>query len=145
MASIAVSARGTLLKIGDGAATEAFTSIAEVTNISGPSLSLDTIEVTSHDTSSGWREYIGGLLDAGEVSFDINFVPTNATHSFTSGLIKDLKNRTLRNFKLVFPDTSNTTWAFAALVTAFDCSEAIDDVIKGSITLKLSGQPTLAG
>jgi predicted secreted protein len=145
MASIAISARGTLLKIGDGGTGEVFTNIAEVTNITGPSLALDTIEVTSHDTSSGWREFIGGLLDAGEVSLDINFVPTNATHSQTSGLLKDFKNRTLRNFKLVFPDTGVTTWSFAGLVTAFECSEAIDDVIKGTVTLKLSGQPTLTG
>lgn len=140
-----ISAFGTLLKIGDGGGTEVFTTIAEVRDISGPSLKLDTEEVTSHSSTAGWREYIGTLLDAGEVTFDINFIPTAATHSQTSGLIKDLKNKTLRNFQLVFPNVGATTWAFAAYVTGFEPAEPVEGVLAASVTLKISGQPTLAG
>ena len=141
----AISAFGTLLKIGDGATpTETFTTIAEVTDIGGPKLELATIEATSHSSTDGWIEKIGGLLDGGEVSFDINFVPTGATHSYSTGLIHDLVNRTVRNFKLVFPNISATTWAFAALVTGFEPKEPIDDKLSASVTLTLTGKPTLA-
>lgn len=142
--SNAVSAFGTFIKIGDGASPEVFATIAEVMSINGPSLSLETIDVTTHSSGEPWRQFIGGLLDAGEVSFDINFIPTSTTHSFTAGLLKDMTDRTQRNFKLVFPDTGGTSWVFTALVTSFECTEAIDDVIKAAVTLKLSGVPTLA-
>lgn len=140
-----ISAFGTLLKIGDGGSpTESFTIIAEVTNIGGPSLSLDQIEITHHSSTGGWKEFIGGLLDGGEVSFDINYDPVGATHDATTGLIADIVARTKRNFQLVFPDTGNTTWSFTALVTKFEPSEPVGDKLAASVTLKVSGQPTLA-
>ena len=141
---MAISAFGTLLKIGDGGSPESFTTIAEVTNIGGPSLSLDPIDVTNHSSTGGWKEFIGGLLDGGEVSFEINYDPVGATHDASTGLIADMSARTVRNFQLVFPDTGNTTWSFSALVTAFQPSEPIDNKLSASVTLKVSGQPTLA-
>ena len=145
MATSAISGFGTLLKIGDGGGTEVFTTIAEVTDISGPGLSMDTMEATSHSSTAGWKEFVAGLLDAGEVTFSVNFLITNATQSYTSGLIRDMVNRTARHFQLVFPNVGNTTWAFTALVTAFEPAEPIDDVLKADCTLKITGQPTLAG
>ncbi len=139
----ALAAYGVLLKIGDGATSEAFTTIAEVRDISGPSLELETKDVTSHD-SGGWTEHIGTLLKGGEVSFDLNFIPTNATQGYSSGLIDDMVNRVKRNFQIIFPTTSPTTWAFAALVTAFEPSAAVADELKADVTLLISGQPTLA-
>lgn len=145
MTTSGIKSFGTYLKLGDGGATEAFTTIAEVKDISGPSLSLATAEATSHGSTGGWREFVGTLLDGGEITFDVNFVPTGATHSYTSGLIEDMINRTLRNFQLVFPDTGSTTWAFAALVTGVAPSAPVEGILGASISLKISGQPTLAG
>lgn len=140
----AIHAHGTLLKIGDGGGSETFTTIAEVTDISGPGLSLDANEVTSHSSSSHYRERIGGLLDGGSVRFSINYVPTAGTHDATTGLIRDMKNRTVRNFQLVFTDGGGTTWTFAALVTSFEPSEPIDDALTADVELMLTGVPTLA-
>jgi len=142
--SNAISAFGTLLKIGDGGSPETFTTIAEVTDISGPSLSADTIDVTNHNSAGGYREFIQGLKDAGEVTFTINFIPTESTHNAATGLLKDYEDGTLRNFQLVFPDAGNTTWSFAAVVTGFEPAEPIDDKLAADVTLKISGQPTLA-
>ena len=75
------SSFGTLLQRGDGAApTEAFTTIGEVLNIGGPSLAQEVVDVTSHSSPGAFRQKVGGLLDAGEISFDINFGPTEPTH-----------------------------------------------------------------
>ncbi|KKL29023.1 hypothetical protein LCGC14_2369280 [marine sediment metagenome] len=126
--TIAIDAHGTLLKLGDGGGgSEVFTTVAEVTDISGPSMTLDPIDVTSHDSTAAYREFIGGLLDAGEVTLTINYVPTAGTHDATTGLIADMVARVVRNFQLVFPDSGTTTWSFAALITAFEPAEPIDD------------------
>lgn len=140
--SSALAAKGTLLKVGDGAGSETFTTIAEVLSIGGPSISQEALDVTNHSSTSGWKEYVGGLNDGGEVTFEVNYLPTNATHNATAGVLNDLENRTLRNFQLVFP--GSTTWSFAALVTKFEPSAPVDGVLRASISLKLSGVPTLA-
>lgn len=140
----AIAAFGTLLKIGDGGSPESFTTIAEVTTIGGPSLGLDTIDATNHDSTAGWEEVIGGILRSGEVTFDINYIPTDATHDASTGLIADMVARTKRNFELVFPDTGSTTWSFTGLVSKFAPSAPVDGKLSASVSLKLSGQPTLA-
>jgi predicted secreted protein len=136
---------GTLLQVGDGATpTESFTTIAEVRDITGPEISMDTEDITPHDAADGWEEFIPTILRSGEVTFDVNFVPSNATHGDTSGgLINLLKNRTLRNFKMVLPTTPTYTWSFAAYVTGFRNSEPVGGALAASVTLKPSGVLTL--
>lgn len=141
----ALAGYGTLFKIGDGATpTETFTTVAEVSNIGGPGLSLDTAEATHHGSTGGWKEYVATLLDGGEVSLDLNYIPTAATQNNTTGLLYDMTHRTLRNFKLVFPDIGGTTWSFSGFVTAFEPSAPVGDKLSASVTIKISGQPTLA-
>ena len=49
--------------------------IAGVRDISGPGLSADTIDVTTHDSPGAVREFIKSLIDAGEISFDLAWDP----------------------------------------------------------------------
>jgi len=140
----AISSFGTLLKIGDGAPTEVFTTIAEVMDISGPSQTMATAETTSQTSANKARTFIGTVLDGGEVTFDINYEPAGATHDQTTGLIKDQTDLTVRNFELVFPDPATTTWSFAALVTNFEPTAPVDGALTASVTLKVSGLPSIA-
>jgi predicted secreted protein len=140
MASGAVLGYQTLLQRGDGGSPEGFTTIAEVLDISGPSSSVDTIEVTNMDSPNNYKEYIAGLLDGGEVSFDCNF--TNVASQ--TNIIADHQNRTLRNFKMVLPLAGNPAWTFAGYVTGFDNSQPVQDKITASFTIKITGKPTLA-
>lgn len=139
----ALSSFGTLVKKGDGGSPESFTTIAELLDIEGPEVTLETEEATSHSSTDGWAEYLGTILDGGEVSFEVNYVPTNATHNASTGLIKDMTARTKRNFQIVFPDSGNTTWSFAAFVTKVGPTAPVRGVLKGSVTLKVTGKPTL--
>ena len=139
----ALDAYGTLLKRGDGGGTEVFTTIAELTSISGPSLTAEAYEATRHD-GPHWDEYVVGLLRGGEISLELNFVPTNATQSYAAGMLSDMVARTLRNYELVFPDSGSTTWGFAAFITAFNVEAPVDNKLSGSATLRISGAPTLA-
>lgn len=132
------SSFGTLLKLGG-------TTIAGVKDISGPNLSLATPEVTNHSSTSGWREYVAGLKDGGEVTFTINYDPAGATHMNASGgLLYLLDQGSSGSFSLTFPDSGATAWSFTAFVTAFDPGLPVDGVMEGSVTLKITGAPTLA-
>lgn len=130
---------GTRLMRGDGAIPEVFTAIADVTNISGPGLSRETLDVTSHDSPDGWMEFLGGLKDPGEVSADINYQPSEH-----DTLIDDFEDTEPRNYQLVFPDPDTTTWTFPAILTGFEPEAPYDDKLAASLTYKLSGKPTLS-
>jgi predicted secreted protein len=132
-----------MVQIDDGLGV--FVNIAELRKVGGPKLSLETIDVTVHNTATPWRRFIGGLLNAGEVTMELNFIPTETTHSYSAGLIRDMVNRTQRHFKIIFPDAGTTTWAFTGLVTNFEMSSDPAAVLQANVTIKVSEPPTLAG
>ncbi len=135
-ASQALFAKGTLLRIGDGGQpTESFSTITEVFGLAGPNLVQDVIEVTNHDSPQGFKEWIGGLLEAGEVSGQINYQPTNATHA---GMRSDLLAHTKRNFNIVWPP-AGPTWAFSALITKFDIKASEKSQLIADFSLKITG------
>ena len=120
------------------------TEYAGVTNISGPGLSLDTVDVTSHDSTGAWEEVVGTILRSGEISLDLVYDPADATHKYAAGgLLYDLVSRTAIALTLEFSDTATTTWSFNALVTGFKPGMPVDGFLGASATLKLTGQPTL--
>ena len=141
MTTSAMNAHGTLLKLGDGGGSEVFTTIAEVLDISGPGLARGVLDATSH-SSGGWKEKIAGIKDGGQVSFDINWVPNNATHGSSTGLISFFEADVARNFKLVENTAPPLTWSFSALVVNFNSAKPVDGVRKGSITLEITGSVT---
>jgi len=142
--SDAIAAFGTLLKMSNGltGTAEIFTTIAEVGDIDGPSMSVDTIEVTSHSSPSARKEFIASLIDSGELSFPIWFVTDDPTHDETTGLQKIMNDRVVRNFKIVYPDAASVT--FAALVTKFGVKSPVAGVQSADVTLKISGVWTWA-
>lgn len=135
----AISGYGTLLKLGDGGSPEAFATIAEVGDLKGPKRKAETIEVTSHSSPGGAKEFIPTLLDNGEVTFDVNLIPTDSTHSAATGLESILAARSLRNFRMVLPNVQHTTYAFAAYVTGFEIAAPVGGKLTASLTLKISG------
>ena len=140
----AISAYGVALQLGDGEVTEAFTTIAEVTDLPSPAPTLGTTDVTPHD-GTGWREFIPTLLEMAEFTITVNYVPTETTHLNTDGgLLYELTQKRLSNYKIVFPDTGNTEWEFAAYVTAFTPNGPVDGGLEAQVTFRPSGSPTLA-
>lgn len=119
---------------------EVFTSVAEVMSVSAGGLKLDVTEATHMESPSKWREFIATVKDAGDVSFEINFQPALAGHQ---GLTTDLKNQTLRNWQLVFPDSGATTWSFGGFVTSFAPQAQFDGKLTASCSIKITGAPTI--
>jgi len=134
---------GAVLQVHDGGDPGTFVNIGQVRELSGPSFSLDTAEATVM-AGSGWKEYLPTLRDGGEVSLTVAFDPTLATHDASTGLLSLLVSGTKRRFKLLFPSPLTVSWTFEGYVTSFEPSFPIDDVMTADITIKVTGQPTLA-
>lgn len=134
---------GTLLNRGDGNAPEAFTTVGEVNNIKGPSLSRDMKEATNMSSPGAApntrEEVIPGVIRTGTVDFEVNYVRGNNQQS---GLIADLKAGTLRNFQIVFPDDPTNPVLFAAYVQKSEFTTPVADKRILSVSLKISGDVT---
>lgn len=138
--SNAFSGVGTLFKRGVAQSSgTSFAVLAEVNSISGPSMSRDTIDVTSLDSTGGYREFIGGFRDAGAVSLSMNF--TLATYD---DILIDFQASTSRLYQIVLPDTNNTTFEFSAWVTELSMEVPMDDKVTASVTLKIDGAITMS-
>lgn len=142
MATDAISAFGTAVQIDAGGS--GYVTIAELRDITGPNLALGTEDVTPQEAAGGWREFIPTLLEGGEVTFDLNFVPTEDTHDYPAGLIKDMVDKTLRNFKVIFPDVGTTSWILPCYITRFTPGMPVEGELSAAVTLLVTGQPTLA-
>lgn len=142
--SNAIAGPGFLIQKGDGGGPEAFTTVAEVLDINGPNLKTDTVDVTNQSSPGSVEEVIATIKRTGEVTWDMNFLPGDATQNASTGVLADWISRVLRNWKLLNNDTGATKWTFAAFVTGYAPKYPVAGVAKASVTLKLSGVPTLA-
>lgn len=139
MASNAFSGVGTKFKRSDMASSPTFSDIAEVNSIDGPNMSRDTIDVTSLDSTGGYREFIGGFRDGGEVTLEMNFTLTGYAQ-----MKADFESSSRVNYQIVLPDSGATTFDFSALVTSLGTAIPMDDKVTSSVTIKISGQVTVS-
>lgn len=136
-----IAAYGTNLYRGT---TGGGTIIAQVSNISGPALSADTIDVTNHTSTNAWEEVVIGILRSGDITLDIVYDPANATHKNAgSGLLADFLGRASTTYTLEFPDSVTTEWAFSAFITGFVPSAPHEGALTAAVTVKLTGDITL--
>src|SRR5690606_40570991 len=100
-----MNAFGTKLMRGstDPEGGETFTEVADITNVSGPSIEREEIDDTSHGSEGGWQEFLGGLKNGGEVTADVNYQP-----SVHDPLAADFDDAEPRTYKIVFPDADAT-------------------------------------
>ena len=138
-------AYGSELKIGDDGTAESFTKVAEIIDIGGPRMSRDVIEVTSQDSSDGYREFIPGLKDGGEVAISANWIPADETHDGSTGVLSKFEDDNLHNWQILTAEdgTAKLTINFKAIVTSFNVDLPLEEQAKLDFTLKISGKPTI--
>lgn len=132
------NASGTKLKIGSG---DTQVAVAHLSNIGGPNQSKESIDVTALDSTSGYREFIDGFKDGGEVSlqgfFDYEDDGQNSVYAaFDTG--------GLEYFTIEFPARIGAKWTFSGVVTAFEITSEVGNAIGFSATVKVSGKPVLS-
>jgi hypothetical protein len=118
-------------------ATGNWERIALITKISGPDSKRDTQDTTSLDTLGGYRTFIGGLRDGGNVKLSMQF--SRDTYEVMRA---DFEIDTLQNYEIVLPDDDQTSAEFQGLVTELPLS--IDEkIITADVTIKISGPVTI--
>lgn len=134
MSASAINAQGMKFAVSASGSPPSFSNIPEINTIGGPDGSAALIDVTDLDSTG--KEYLLGLKDEGAFSLEINYIPQNAVHA---QLRSAWSNRTTMQFRVTFPDSTTTVWEFSGLVTSFQQNAAVDQVIKATVGIKISG------
>lgn len=134
---MAQRALGTKLKMGGTTPI----AVAGLTEISGLSLSADSIDVTTLDSDGGYREFIAGFKDAGEVSLSGFF--DNTTGKGQAELYAAFESGSVTAFVIEFPAALKAKWSFNGVVTGIETGATLEDPVSFSATIKVSGKPTL--
>ena len=120
--------------------TRAGSAIAELTNIGSPKLTAGEIDVTSMDSANGYKEFIQGLRDGGEVGVEGNFISSDTNGQI--GLVTDFNAGTVQAFVITFPD--GTTWTFSGFVKGFELNDAeVEGKLGFKASIKVTGKPVL--
>jgi len=111
--------------------------VGELTSIGPISISVDPIDVTSHDSDDAYREFVAGLIDGGELTVEGNHI---AADTGQQGILTHLNARDSRALTIDYPDGSS--WGFNALCTAYSAADApVDGKLGFSATFKITGKP----
>lgn len=136
MATNAAIGHGATFAKGDGGGSEVFTALAEVTSITPPNLSRDTVDATHMGSTDRWREYVAGLRDGGEVGIELNFDPGGSAQT---ALFASFNSNAAGNWKITFPDA--TEWTFSAFLTSISPAVPLDGKMTLSAGFKVNGKP----
>lgn len=112
----------------------AFQKVAGITDISFPEIDVEDIEVTSHDSEGGWKEFIPGLIDGGEVSIEGNYNGDDAVMDFISA-------REVNEFRIT--TASGKTAEFKGFFNGFGVELPLDDKETQTASIKVSGKVTI--
>lgn len=115
------------------------TATAEVTNITGPGMSRNMIDATHLTSPDQVKEYIAGLIDGGQVTLDLNWLPTDATQL---AFLTDFLAGTTQSYSIVWSDAGPTTWAFSGKVQAISPTAPKDDRLSATVTIQLTTKVT---
>ena len=118
---------GTTFKMGASTAT---TAIGGLTSIGGVEVSADTVDVTALDSEGGYREFLMGFKDAGDVSLEgfLDDADTGQAAAYSA-----LESGDVQKCEIAFPN---------GIVTGFSTSASLEDAVTFSTTIKVSGKPT---
>jgi predicted secreted protein len=144
MPTKAIAGVGTLFRRWTGTAWE---TVAEITNITGPSMSRETIDVTSLDTTGGFREFIPSFKDPGTVNLTMNF-----TQDGILAMNTDFNSALPTWYEIVLPDDSDgsslsaskpTAILFKGLVQELPLTIPTDAQVTMDVVIKVTGSVSI--
>jgi|TARA_R100000501_G_C2590792_1_gene90863 hypothetical protein len=132
---MAITANGTTFSFGG-------TAIGDVLSISGPSVSVATIDTTS--IGDTFRSFLGGTIDSGEVSLEIMYDPGSTAGTALETEWESTASSAPAAAECIITFSDSSTYTFQGILTGFEASAAIDDKVTANCTFKVSGSVAIA-
>lgn len=136
----AVKSLGTTLTKTMSGEESADLLIADLTSIGEIGVESDEVDVTTLDSTGGYKQFIAGFKDAGEVSLEGIIKSEDAMDS----MIALAESQAVEEWTIETP--SGSTWVFDGFVKMFKEGEAtVDGVRTFSGSVRVSGKPVYTG
>ena len=117
------------------------TQLDECIAISLPNSSVDDVDATHMLSPGRRREFIAGLIDDGEGTFEFNLVPGSATDLLIQGA---LDAGTARGYEVIIPDGAfGQKFAGDCIVKGYERNVPIDDRMTATMTVRFTGAVTI--
>lgn len=131
-------AKDMLVKIGDGASPESFTTVAGLTTKS-LALNRETVDVTDQDSTGRWRELLAGAgVRSATISGDGIFADGDSDEDLRAAFFAG----SIENFQFDIPDFGIIEGPFE--ITALEFSGAHNEAVQFSITFESAGELTFS-
>lgn len=118
--------------------------VLEIVKLGGPGMKMDMKEVTNMASPSTYKEFIAGLREGGDITFEANYIPKDATQLNTQA---DLNAGVLSTWSLNMPGVPGATntgiWMFSGYVASLAPVYPLDDRITVTGAIKITGKPVL--
>jgi len=137
------SAKGTILKFSNVSTPPTFANVSQVRSITGPTVKPKIVDVTTHDTPGFWARKMTVLVEGGDLSFEINWSPIDATHAWTTGMWNSMAQLALCQFQMTFPNGFGTM-TFKGYVSQHEFTVPVDNVLAAKIQLAITDNITTA-
>lgn len=117
-------------------------AVGSLTSIGGVEASSETTDVTALDNKDGYKEFLGGFKDGGEIPLEGYM---DGEDEGQSKMLEAFEDQEVHNFEIRFPKAIGKSWKGKAVVTKYHAGGAsINDALKFASALKISGKPALA-
>lgn len=115
--------------------------VGSLTSIGGIEISSETSDVTSLDNQDGYKEFLGGFKDGGEVSLEGYLDGENEGQN---AVYTAFESQEATECAIVFPEAIGKSWTFSGVVTKYKAGDAsLNDALKFAASVKVSGKPSL--
>ena len=122
-------------------ASNVLTQLEEVIAISVPNAQVEDVEATHMLSAGRRREYVAGLIEDGEGTFEFNLIPGGATDLLIQAAVDD---GVVRDYEVIIPDGAfGQKFAGDCIVKGYERSVPIDDRMTATMTVRFTGAVTI--
>ena len=125
-----------------------YVTVASVISIDLPDMETETYEADTLDnTGAGILYQPTGRTEGGSMSGEIFYDPADGSHGELTAILTDPENSVtsgdnLHHWRIVFTNTGASQWTFDGAGFGMGGTVALNDGLKASFSVKLSGIPT---
>jgi hypothetical protein len=134
--AVYIDTTGKTITASGTATPQTYTNVANVKDFSGFDGAASELDRTNLDSTA--KEFILGLTDPGQLTFNIDYDGSNAGHI---ALRARQVSGVLTNFKLTLPASTGVV-TFNGLVKKFSLAGGVDALLKTAVDIRISGAIT---
>jgi len=141
MGSQAISGHGALIA-WQPSGSGAFVTIAELRDLSTPSLSRNEFDATTQNVDID--TYVLGVLRREALAFTMNFIESGEpTHDHITGIHKAIIDNLMTGWKYTFPN--GLAWIMSGQVQNIKVADPVDGLQSADVSIRMSGVMSIGG